>query len=125
MLQREAELRNHPSTQRALDRIELNSQDVFQLRDDSADKNNCVVIDDEQYEIIFRRAARMKSGELKAQLRQLGLMAKGPTATLRYESFASEIVHVADKCRYGMQTQQHACCTQVSTAERGPKAVSL
>ena len=83
MLQREAELRGHPTTQRALDNIELSSQDGFQLCDSAMHDKNNRTIDDEQYEMIFRRVARMKSGELKAQLRQLGLSAKGSTATVR------------------------------------------
>ena len=82
MLQREAELREHPATQRALDNIELSSQHCFQPCNDAAQKNSRL-IDDEQCEVIFRRIARMKSGELKAQLRQLGLSAKGSTATVR------------------------------------------
>lgn len=78
MLQREAELRGHPVVQRALDVIEINSQGRFH----ASDMNNCT-IDDEEYEAVVRRIARMKSGELKAQLRQLGINPKGSTATVR------------------------------------------
>ena len=78
MLQREAELRDHPAIQRALDVIEINSQGHFH----SSDKNNCT-IDDDEYEAVLRHIARMKSGELKAQLRQLGVNSKGSTATCR------------------------------------------
>jgi len=80
MLQREAELRCHPTTQNALDEI------LIQERS-QPDKNNGM-IDDEHYEAVLRRIARMKSGELKAQLRQLGLNAKGSTDTVRYGSLA-------------------------------------
>ena len=73
MLRREAELRGHPTTQRVLDNIEINNQDHFQL----------CTIGDEWCEAVLRRIGRMKSGELKVQLRQLGLNAKGSTATLR------------------------------------------
>ena len=73
MLNREAELRSHPTIQRALDNIEINS---------APNRINCM-IDDEQYEAVLRRLARMKSGELKAQLRQLGVNPKGSTATVR------------------------------------------
>jgi hypothetical protein len=77
MLRRESELRGHPTTQRALDDITINQETYQSVADQRT-------IDDEQYEMIFRRVARMKSGELKSHLRQLGLNAKGSTATVRY-----------------------------------------
>lgn len=83
MLRREAELRAHPATQRVLDNIEVNNPEHFHPHVYTAtDQNNCMT-DDEQYEAILRRIARMKSGGLKAQLRNLGLNSQGSTATLR------------------------------------------
>eukprot|EP01043_Picozoa_sp_COSAG02_P003075 COSAG02_NODE_73_length_41919_cov_6.571066_28_plen_167_part_00 len=119
MLQREAELRGHPAIQRALDFIEINSQGRFH----ADDKNNWT-IDDEEYEAVVRRIARMKSGELKAQLRQRGMNPKGSTTTLRsdqpvYPQHSKSLVVAGE---YGMMT---SCWAQVATAERGSNTFRL
>ena len=118
MLQRETELRGHPATQRALDVIEINCQGRFH----ASDKNNST-IDEEEYEAVMRRIARMKSGELKAQLRHLGLNSKGSTATVRSDQplYLQHYKPLTVADEHGM-TEFYM---QVTTAERGSNAFRL